>query len=193
MKNDNAFALLPHISEKLKQRTSPLLVAIDGRCASGKSTLAAHLYEMLPGSTVFHMDDFFLPPEMRTEDRLSSPGGNVHYERFLEEVLYNINKNIPFTYNKYDCHRDAYTSHTINPSSICIIEGAYSMHPKLFDFYDISVFLSISPSLQKARLKQRETPESFKNFIDRWIPLEEKYIAFYEPNKKADFLLEAQS
>ena len=36
------------------------------------------------------MDDFFLPPALRTPERRSEPGGNVHYERFLTEVLPNL-------------------------------------------------------------------------------------------------------
>ena len=39
-----------------------VLVAIDGRCAAGKTTLAASLQAQL-GCNVFHMDDFFLRPE----------------------------------------------------------------------------------------------------------------------------------
>ena len=64
---------------------SPFIIAIDGRAASGKSTLAQQLGELLDAD-VIHMDDFFLPPSLRTKERLSEPGGNVHYERFAEEV-----------------------------------------------------------------------------------------------------------
>ena len=63
-----------------------LLVAIDGRCASGKSTLAEELKKDL-GCAVFHMDDFFLPFERKTAQRLAQPGGNVDWERFREEVI----------------------------------------------------------------------------------------------------------
>ena len=56
-------------------------LAIDGRAAAGKSTAAALLAAAL-GAGVVHMDDFFLPAALRTPQRLSEPGGNVHYERF---------------------------------------------------------------------------------------------------------------
>ncbi len=193
MKNDNAFALFTYIGEKLKQKDYPLLIAIDGRCASGKTTLAAHIHEMFPGSAVFHMDDFFLPPEMRSKDRLMQPGGNVHYERFLDEVLNNISKNKPFSYMKYCCKDGTFSENTVNPTPLYITEGAYSMRPELIKYYDITVFMDISSSLQRSRLKQRETSESYETFINKWIPLEEKYIAFYEPHKKANFFLKAQS
>lgn len=67
-------------------KQSSFLLAIDGMSGSGKTTLAQSLQEKWHAH-VFHMDDFFLPLEMRTPQRLQQPGGNVHYERFLETVL----------------------------------------------------------------------------------------------------------
>ena len=60
----------------------PAVVAIDGRCGSGKTSLAALIAALFP-CNVFHMDDFFLPPALRTPERLSQPGGNVDRERML--------------------------------------------------------------------------------------------------------------
>ena len=59
------------------------MLAIDGMSASGKSTLAQEVADKYGGSVV-HMDDFFLPAELRTNKRLETPGGNIHYERFKE-------------------------------------------------------------------------------------------------------------
>ena len=36
---------------------------------------------------VFHLDDFFLPFEKRTPQRLSTPGGNVDHERAQRELF----------------------------------------------------------------------------------------------------------
>ena len=73
----------------------PLVVAIDGRCASGKSTLAAKLQQGLH-CPVFSLDDFFLRPQQRTPQRLAQPGGNVDYERFRQEVLLPWREGKPF-------------------------------------------------------------------------------------------------
>ena len=77
--------------DKSRQAQLPYLVALDGRCASGKTTTAALIAEKyqkegLPCDIV-HMDDFFLQPNQRTSARLAEPGGNVDYERFEETVL----------------------------------------------------------------------------------------------------------
>ena len=63
-----------------------VVIAIEGGSASGKTTLGS-LLEALYDCTVLHMDDFFLRPEQRTTARYAEVGGNVDYERFLDEVL----------------------------------------------------------------------------------------------------------
>ena len=62
--------------DRLAAERSRVLVAIEGGSASGKTTLG-ELLQNVYGCPVFHMDDFFLRPEQRTEERFSEPGGNV--------------------------------------------------------------------------------------------------------------------
>ena len=63
-----------------------IIAAIDGRCGSGKTTLAAWLMDQFDGN-LFHMDDFYLRSEQRTPERLAETGGNVDYERFRRRWL----------------------------------------------------------------------------------------------------------
>ena len=72
--------------QSLLQTQERVLIAIDGNCCAGKTTTAATLGTLLQ-ATVFHLDDYFLQPHMRTPERLGQPGGNVDAERFLAEVL----------------------------------------------------------------------------------------------------------
>ena len=53
---------------------------------------------------VFHMDDFFLPPALRTPERLSQPGGNVDRERMLAEALLPLSRGEDVTFRPFDCH-----------------------------------------------------------------------------------------
>ena len=52
------------IADRLARR-SAVLVALDGRCGSGKTTLAAQLAERFPQSITVHTDEFYLPPSRR--------------------------------------------------------------------------------------------------------------------------------
>ena len=88
--------------DRLTAERSRVLVAIEGGSASGKTTLG-ELLQNVYGCPVFHMDDFFLRPEQRTEARFTQPGGNVDRERFLEEVLIPLREGRPVDYRRFDC------------------------------------------------------------------------------------------
>lgn len=164
------------IDELLKGDDKQIIIAIDGMCGSGKSFLAGLLarnYEC----NVFHMDDFFLPLEMRTKDRLNEPGGNVHYERFKEEVIDALKENRSVIYRSYQCGEWIYSKPIeIEPKRLNIIDGSYSMHPFLREGYNLSIFLEVEESEQKKRLVLRDPSRSIQQYIDRWIPLENKYF-----------------
>lgn len=122
---------------------------MDGRAAAGKTTLAEELAVTLGGAVV-HMDDFFLPGELRTPERLAAPGGNVHAERFVEEVLPYLRRGEAFRYRRFDCHRMDYNGWVEIPTvPVIIVEGAYSQHPRFGGYADLTVFCDIAPEEQK--------------------------------------------
>ncbi len=153
------------------------LVALDGRCASGKTTLAAALENAL-GCTVLHMDDFFLRPEQRTSERLAVPGENIDHERFLAEILLPLRKGRTIAYRRFDCRTQTILPPLeIHPSPVILVEGSYACHPALRMYYDLRLFLTVDPAEQMARILARNGEASAAVFRDRWIPLEEAYFA----------------
>ncbi len=178
--NEGVDVLLPYI-DSLPNSSTPFLIAVDGRCASGKTTLSQALSSRI-GCPVVHMDHFFLPPSMRTPERLSQPGGNVDRERFAEEVLAPLKAGLglPFSYRPFDCHaRDFGAPIEIPASSAVIVEGSYACHPELVDAYDLRVFMTVSPEVQAARISARNGEASARIFATRWIPLEEAYFSAF--------------
>lgn len=169
--------------EKLKDMIQELLnhkdrviVAIDGKCGSGKTSLASLLSEIYD-CNVFHMDDFFLRPLQRTPERFKEIGGNVDYERFFDEVIQGLESGIPFSYRPLNCMEMALDPELkVFPKKLNIIEGSYSLHPTLSDHYDLKVFLTIDEDVQKLRILNRNGPEKLKRFIDEWIPRENEYF-----------------
>lgn len=196
--------------EELVSRKPYVLVAIDGRCASGKTTLAAALAGELNAASaavlnaasaavlntvpapqinspdasaplrynIIHMDHFFLRPEQRTPARLAEPGGNVDYERFLDEVLLPLSRQESFAYRPFDCKtfelKDAIP---VNPIPVTIVEGSYACHPLLREYYDLKVFLTVDEEEQMRRILFRNGSDAAATFRDKWIPLEEKYFS----------------
>ena len=153
-----------------------IIIAIDGGSASGKTTLSK-LLEKVYDCNIFHMDDFFLQTSQRTKERLNEVGGNIDKERFLKEVLIPLKNNEIVRYRKFDCSTMSLGEYLeINPKKITIIEGVYSMHPKLSNYYDLSIFLNISSDYQKERILLRNNPNFAKKFFEEWIPLENIYF-----------------
>ncbi len=183
--------LFAAIDDKLPHR-HPLLVAIEGGSASGKTTLAA-LLKRVYDANVFHMDDFFLQAYQRTPERFAQPGGNVDYERFRQEVLEPLRAQQPVVHRKLDCSTMTLSEpiHT-PPKQLNVVEGAYSMHPVLAEYYDISVFLSIGPQTQAARLLKRNGAHMQQRFLNEWIPLENQYFDFYNIPKLCSLHISAE-
>lgn len=163
-----------HIDLLLGQRDY-LIIAIDGKCTSGKTTLAARLAECYD-CNVFHMDDFFLQPHQRTPERFAQPGGNVDYERFGEEVLTPLQAKTPFSYRPFDCSSFTLAQPVaVVPKKLNIIEGSYSHHPYFGDPYDLKILLSVTEEVQRQRVLQRPA-FLHRRFFEEWIPMENRYL-----------------
>lgn len=169
-----------------------IILAIDGGAASGKSTLGALLQEIY-GCSIFHMDDFFLRPEQRTKERFAEIGGNVDRERFYNEVLIPLSKNEVVHYRPFDCGTFTLKDPIeVSPTPLSVIEGSYSMHPELSCRYDLSVFLDISPELQKKRIEIRNGKELADRFFSEWIPLENRYFEGFDIKSKCDIVIKVK-
>ena len=162
--------------DRLQHQKDHVLIAIDGKCTSGKTTLAARLAEIYD-CNVFHMDDFFLRPEQRTPERFAEIGGNVDYERFAEEVLNPLSAGLPFSYRPFDCGSFTLSSPVaVSPRKLNIIEGTYSLHPYFANPYDLRILLSVPDALQRRRILERPA-FLHQRFFEEWIPMENRYFA----------------
>lgn len=160
-----------HLREKGK-----VTVAIDGNCGAGKS-VAAELFASVFDCNVFHTDDYFLCLEMRTPERLEEVGGNMDRERFRAEILEKLGEEKEIIYTPFDCSvMKLGTPVTVQPKKINLIEGSYSMHPELREYYDVTAFLSVHPTLQTARILERDGSVLLRRYVDEWIPKENRYF-----------------
>ena len=139
------------------------IVAIEGRCASGKTTIT----NKIKNATIIHADDFFSKTDVLDFDLLI---------KLIEKL--EIGKNVKYT--AYNCSKNEYYTKTIESvEPVVIIEGVYSNHPKIRKFINKLVYIETTKKLQSERLKQRTKDANIYNkFINLWIPREEKY--FYE-------------
>ncbi|MEK3981594.1 hypothetical protein MKY37_21530 [Psychrobacillus sp. FSL K6-2836] len=182
-----------NIIEQLRSSISknePLIVAIDGRSASGKTTCADVIVNELDGF-VIHMDDFFLPMKERLSNWQKQIAGNIHISKITQDILKPITMGKTFTFKPYNCQMSKYDATIVIPKkSLYIIEGSYSMHPDLQIFYHHSIFLTISPETQEQRIIRRNGKKDFENFQKKWIPMEELYIKKLAIHNHCDFILD---
>lgn len=167
----------------------PFLIAIDGRCAAGKTTLVSKLASVFHCS-VIHMDHFFLRPQQRTKERLLEPGGNIDRERFQEEVLEPLKKGQAFKYRRFDCHSMSLAEEIeIRMTPLIIVEGAYSCHPDFLESWDLTVFMDVDREEQLRRIEKRGGKEQVPIFEKRWIPMEEAYFRAFQVKENCRIVL----
>lgn len=182
-----------HLRKELTQH-SPLVLSIDGMCGSGKTSLANYLSTVFDAS-ILHMDNFFLPFERKTPSRLSQPGGNIDYERFIEVALPSLKKRLPFSYMAYNCQTASYDRKIeVPPCELIIVEGSYSLHEQFGAYYDISLFLEVTSEEQLKRLEMRcQNEAKFTRFQTEWIPMETFYHEKQSVKQRAQFIINTSS
>ena len=160
---------------KVLRNKGKAVIAIDGRCGSGKTTLSA-LMERIFDCRIFHMDDFYLPWPQRAENWMTIPGGNMDLKRFRTEILTPAFDGREICYRRFDCGVGAVGEGEMIPAkALTVIEGSYSHHPDLNAPYDLKIFLTCEKQEQRRRLMIREG-DYFPTFESVWMPLEEQYI-----------------
>ncbi len=171
----------------LLEKKDKIIIVIDGMAGSGKSNLANKMRNYYQAN-IIHMDDFFLPFDKKTKERLEEPGGNIDYERFKTEVVDQLKDN--FTYGIYDCNKKIITDKvTIYNSKILIVEGSYSLHPYFNKYYDLAIFLEVSNEEQKKRILNRDGEFLYNRFINEWIPMENKYFNQLNIKNNVDIII----
>lgn len=181
------------LDQILKNHQGTLIIAVDGACASGKTTFSEKLAQQYQG-TCFHMDDFYLPFELRTPDRMKEPGGNVHYERLIEEVLAPAQRGQSIDYRSYCSKTHTYSEPIHYPEpSLIIIEGTYALHSRIRNYFNLKLFFEHEPQTQLTRIETRNGLKKRMEFELRWIPLENQYFRIENPKNVADFVVDTST
>ena len=170
--------------------TKPLVLALDGRCGSGKTTLANTLARQFPASITLHTDDFYLPPAQRIRGWEKTPCANMDLARLRDEALRPAYAGQPVAYRAYSCREGAYLPPAQLPAQpLVILEGSYSHHPLLRPYETLRVFVTCTKAEQTRRLQAREGAR-YADFAARWVPLEEGYFAQHGIETSADFVVD---
>lgn len=184
-----------------------LLVAIDGYGGSGKSTFTALVHGALrsagvTGVTTVAADGFVM--NLREEDWFpisSMPGKRAPYridvERLRRELLEPLRRGESAQF----VHRDWWDAEkaavrTVHSRGIVLVEGTYTLHGRLREFYDERIFLECPKELALERALARDIPpggDSMGELTWREVhsPAEAAYISEQEPRAAAHVVVDS--
>jgi uridine kinase len=190
------------------ETTHPLRVAIDGTSAAGKTTLANELAEALRslGRPVIRVevDNFHNPKVVRYRRGELSPEGYyydaVDYGALIALVLQPLG---PEGSRRYRIGlRDGRGDTLLNKleldaeiNAVALIDGVFLMRPELDAYWDLRIFIQITPEAARERWLPRDltwmTGESevIERYEKRYLPGERLYLDLVHPELKADIVL----
>ena len=151
----------------------PLVVAIDGHGAAGKSTIAAAVAAGT-GAALVHTDDFFIypPGPAPAPPRLA---GYYDWRRLRAEALMPLRALRAASFRRFDWERGSGLAGTVavEPRDLIVVEGVFSAAPELSDLVDRAVFVDTPEPERLRRLHLRVAPEEWD---DEWLTAERAYF-----------------
>ena len=185
---DQAATLILQVA---RARSGPLVVAIDGRSGTGKSTLAAALAERMV-ATVIEGDDFYAGGTGIEGDPLASRAARCIDWKAQRRVLEALRRGERASYHAFDW--DAFDGSLqaeeteVAPAPIILLEGVYAARPELRDLVDLSILVRVPDDLRLARLIEREG--EIGPWEAQWHEAEEWYFAVQAPGEAFDLVLD---
>lgn len=185
----------------------PLRVAIDGRTASGKTTLANELANILrsAGRNVIRtsIDGFHRPKAERYAKGRYSAEGYYREARDLEAITNLLL--VPLGADGDRCYRtacfDLEKDEPMNaepaladPGSILIVDGTFLQRPELSPHWDFVVFVEVSVDLAANRGIARDSlaagggSEATMLYRERYLPAFQMYEDECDPVQRADVI-----
>lgn len=173
------------IALDLDQRR-PLLLGIDGRPCSGKSTLADMLAEKLDADSIF-LDDFFIPQQDWPKDiKPAFPFPYFHNEQFVNSIK-DLSQGQVFSYSPFDWSSKKLSStRSVDPKKPIIVEGVSVLREELSSCYFKKIFVISDRSSELEAISKREG-KALALWFDLYLPSVDIYWQT-KPWKRADIL-----
>src|SRR5436853_4437590 len=179
-----------------------LVVAIDGRSGSGKTTVAAAVAQAI-GAVIVPCDDFFAASVSNTEwDRRTPEQRAAHaidWRRLKREAIEPLRTGRPARWYAFDflagprgdgTYPLRRTPTELAPKPVVLLDGAYSARPELADVLDLSVLVEAALTTRETRLAAREAADVLQQWHARWDVAEEHYFRHVRPPSAFDIVLQ---
>lgn len=155
------------------------LLCVDGPAGSGKTTLAAAVAAIEPGSVVVHMDDLY-----------DGWDGLPRVEEQLSGLLEPLSRGVAGTYRRYDWGAGRYAeTRTVAPCDLLVLEGVGSGATRYAHLVTVLAWVEASPDLRLRRGLARDG-EAMREHWERWQASEEAVFARERTRARADLVVD---
>jgi len=182
---------------RLLKRKNPVLVALDGRSGTGKSTIAQVIASRVEGIIVVS-DDFYSGGNDDAWSGFSAKekvDKGIDWQRMRVQVLEPLLANKPASWHPLDFEPEigwiGWKEETVklDPAPVILIDGVYSARPELSDLVDLAVLVEADDEVRRQRLVIREG----QGFMERWHRLwdcaEDYYFTHICPRSSFDIVV----
>ncbi len=179
---------------ELARAKSPVIVAVDGRSGTGKSSLSTWIAGQV-SATLIDQDDFYAGDDLEVWQRLSpreKAERVIDWRRVRTEALQPLRAGAQARWHPFDWKAmEGLASEpiTAQPSRIVILDGAYSSRPELGDLIDLSILVTLPDAVRRARLKRREGEAFMSEWHAIWDEAEEYYFGTVRPPEAFDLVI----
>lgn len=177
----------------------PVVVAIDGPSAAGKSTLAAAL-ALRTEAVVVAGDDFYAGGLTESSlaglaDRTDADlaGTLFDWRRLREEALEPLRQGRAAHYRPYDwsvADGRPHRPRRLEPQPLVVLEGVYAARPELADLVDLTVYVDTDPVRRQARYDDRGDDPRWRR---HWERAERSYFSEVRPVTGFDLVVDLGS
>ena len=196
-----ADTVVAEIRRLMVNRTTPILVALDGGSGSGKSTLTLLIAEALDAA-VIQGDDFFAADitdaewDARTAEARASDA--IDWRRLRTEALEPLRAGKPARWHAFDFQAGVRPDGTYamctdfverEPRAVIVFDGAYSTRPELADLIDVAILVDVPVDVRHQRLAAREDPAFLTAWHARWDVAEAHYFTHVRPRSAFDLVV----
>ena len=182
----------------------PKVVGISGGSCSGKSTLAAHIFETLGPDqcVILPQDDYFFgygdAPEGKGGPNFDHPDAVDFDKMYAQLSLLKQGQSIERPLYDFPTHMPKTETELTKPRPIILVDGILILHHALLrQLFDLSVFVRCDSAVRFKRRLERDvrergrTAESVREvFADQVDPMHDKFV---EPSHThADIVINSQ-
>jgi uridine kinase len=167
------------VLSRLPSLSRTVWIGVDGKGASGKSTLAEEIAAAVPRAVLISIDDF-ARPDLTGWDR----------ERFVAQVRQPLLAGRPAHYQRWDFATNRGADWRQVPTGVpVVVEGVSATDVRLEVPWDLTLWVEARPEVRLRRATERDGPEMLQRWLTDWIPSEDEYERTQHPQQRVDLIV----